>query len=174
METALRDGRDPGAVAAIPANVVAVSRTRRGTYHCHYWHPCQYCGFTVIQRRMCTCQQVWYCDDLCHRRDRKAHNCVCLWRRHRLVVLHWHPCHYCGFTVVLRRMCTCRQVWYCDELCQRRDWRLHKRLCLWHRHRSTEHILMAATLPEAIVADILWAADIQSRVPHIATWRSTD
>ena len=46
-------------------------------------------------------------------------------------------CNYCGFLVsypVLGRRprgCPCRQAPYCDALCQSRDWRIHKSLCLW-------------------------------------------
>ena len=47
-------------------------------------------------------------------------------------------CNYCGFLVsypVLGRRprgCPCRQAPYCDALCQRRNWRRHKSLCLWY------------------------------------------
>ena len=47
-------------------------------------------------------------------------------------------CNYCGFLVqypVLGRRprgCPCQQAPYCDALCQRRNWRRHKSLCLWY------------------------------------------
>ena len=43
------------------------------------------------------------------------------------------PCSYCGFAIPRshRRQCPCRAVYYCNELCQKRDWVLHKNICLY-------------------------------------------
>ena len=164
MESALCDGLCfVETVDILPGSMSTFGNEQHGNHSRRQWHPCQYCGFMVVQRRLCACRQVWYCDDLCYRKDKRTHRRICLWRRHRLVVLHWQPCTYCGFGICARRMCPCRQAWYCDELCQRRDWQAHKRQCLWHRHRCAERFLMSATLPEALVAGILRAASIQSR-----------
>ena len=43
------------------------------------------------------------------------------------------PCSYCGFAIPRshRRQCPCRAVYYCNELCQKRDWLLHRNACLY-------------------------------------------
>ena len=84
-----------------------------------------------------------------------------------LVQRAWQPCQYCGFTVVRRRICPCRQLGYCDRLCQARDWQQHKRVCLWRKHRQVMQVLTAAThLPDQVIGVILLAAGIQPGRPR--------
>ena len=166
MESALRDGPRYGeAVDILSRDASNASSNRHGNHQSNngrrQWHPCQYCGFMMVQQRICACRQVGYCGNLCYRRDKSAHRRVCLWRRYRLVVLYWQPCTYCGMGMCARLKCPCRQARYCDALCQSRDWLEHKRQCLWHRHRSAARLLMTATLPESLVTGILRAASIQ-------------
>ena len=86
------------------------------------WQPCQYCGFAVIQRRLCRCNQAQYCDSLCYRRDKPAHRLVCRWGLDTRDAVQWTPCTYCGLGLAKKLKCPCRQVRYCDALCQRKDW----------------------------------------------------
>ena len=129
------------------------------------WQPCQYCGFMIVQRRSCRCNQAWYCDSLCYRRDKTAHRPVCRWRQYEREDIYWQPCTYCGIGMAKKLKCPCRQVKYCDTLCQLRDWQAHKRQCHWHRHRCTARLLAAATLPRPLVAGLLRTADITERGP---------
>ena len=166
MESALCDGpRCTEAGDLLSRDVSNVRLDQNGNHGRRQWHPCQYCGFTVVQRRTCLCRQVWYCDNLCYRRDKAAHRQVCQWRRYRRGEVYWQPCTYCGTGMYTKHRCPCRQAGYCDALCQRRDWQLHKRQCLWHRHRCAARLLISATLPRPLVAGVLRAADIQDRGP---------
>ena len=39
------------------------------------------------------------------------------------------PCSFCGFALAKRRHCPCKQVQYCDDICQMRAWKSHKHEC---------------------------------------------
>lgn len=52
----------------------------------------------------------------------------------RLVHSRWynplcHNCHYKTDVRKLKRCKGCKLVWYCDEKCQKENWKLHKPLC---------------------------------------------
>ena len=134
------------------------------------WQPCQYCGFAVIQRRLCRCNQAQYCDSLCYRRDKPAHRLVCRWGLDTIDAVQWTPCTYCGLGLAKIDVwkCPCRLVRYCDALCQRRDWPAHKLQCHWHRHRCATRLLIAAKIPKTIVADLLRTADVTQRGPPLS------
>ena len=166
MDSALRDGPRCTEAGILLARVENNTRhEQRNALSGRQWHPCQYCGFTVIQRRTCRCLQAWYCDSLCYRRDKAAHKLVCQWRLYGREDVYWQPCTYCGIGMATKLKCPCRQVRYCDALCQRRDWQLHKRQCHWHRHRCAARLLVSATLPRPLVAGLLRTADILDRGP---------
>ena len=56
---------------------------------------------------------------------------------------HACPCTYCGFGIPGQRpVCQCRRAAYCDALCQKRYWDVHRVTCSWiARVRFTKVII---------------------------------
>ena len=65
------------------------------------------------------------------------------------------PCSYCGFAIPRsqRRKCPCCVVYYCDELCQERDWALHRNACPYDGWKSAARRALKP-LPRNVEANI--------------------
>ena len=65
------------------------------------------------------------------------------------------PCSYCGFAIPKshRRQCPCWAVYYCNELCQERDWALHRNACPYDGWKSAARRALKP-LPRNVEANI--------------------
>jgi len=103
---------------------------------------CRNCG--TASNLSCTrCNQAWYCGRDCQLKDWKAHKKFCKKKAafvndtqakdggmsgNKTGSEGIHTCGLCHKEA--KKSCSqCKQVWYCDQICQGKHWRLHKRKC---------------------------------------------
>ena len=65
-------------------------------------------------------------------------------------------CTYCGYGIALEhwKKCPCRRASYCDNICQKRDWKLHRLQCS-HRKWLPVVKLALCSFPRLVIDLIL-------------------
>ena len=107
---------------------------------------CRSCGKTGDNLLRCgACKLVWYCDQVCQRRNWKRHKKNCR-RQTESEKPANNPQHVplmdpgqtssansCGscdkIGTNLQRCGRCKSVWYCHQKCQEEDWENHRNKC---------------------------------------------
>lgn len=96
-----------------------------------------FCGFCGKENppKYCKCMERGYCDADCQLHDWRSHKNECPRRRERLyarqsIYLRNNRC--CGHCAKGKppKRCPCNEENYCDEKCQKKHWKTHRKVCL--------------------------------------------
>lgn len=127
------------------SSIITETRPRlRKTARDKFQH-CDNCGEEIADRiQLCSgCKKVAYCNNHCQKAHWKHHKKTCAYhvqkpadqQRERA-----KTCGSCGKELNDRiLMCSgCKKIAYCDSLCQKTHWKLHKKTCSYSNKQDAE------------------------------------
>ena len=106
--------------------------------------------------RSCPCLQVHCCSRQCAVRILPIHRYYCALGGG----FGWLTCDHCGYSIpvappALPSRCPCSRALYCDELCQKRHWKVHRRDCSARAYKEVKRLVLALAFPSRVWRNFL-------------------